>query len=510
MDEGNGGGGSPYDRLRAHLAETATLQSTASLLQWDQETMMPARGSELRAQQLALISALVHRRRVEDRFGEWLEAAESAPAPSANGSAASNLREIRRDYDRARLVPESLIREMAETFSLAMEAWKDARERDDFAAFAPWLGRVVELNRARAQCLGADRPARMYDVLLDDYEPGASAEQVEAVFAALRAELVPLIAQIGEASHRPDDAPHRLRIPIDAQKRFNLELAERLGYATDAGRFDTSTHPFCSTVGFGDTRITSRFTEDRFADAISSTMHEVGHALYEQGLPQREHWGEPLGRAASFAIHESQSRLWENMVGRSRAFWEWATPLARAAFGAPGSSLTVDGVYGAVNLIEPSLIRVDADEATYNLHIMLRFDLERALLTGDLAIDDLPSAWNDRMKSDLGVDVPDDRRGCLQDVHWSMGAIGYFPTYTLGNLYAAQLWESVTREMPDLEDGFRAGEFEPLLSWLRDRIHRHGQQYRAEDLCERVTGRPLDHRPLVAYLRSKLTPLYGL
>jgi len=498
-----------YDALRAHLGETATLQSAVALLQWDQETMMPPRGGELRAEQLALLSGLVHRSRVDERIGDWLEAAEARDEHADDGAVAANLREIRRDFERSRRVPESLVREMAQTFSRAMEAWKDARERSDFAAFAPWLGRVIDLNRARAECLG-DGGAAMYDTLLEDYEPGASSARIEQLFGALRAELVPLIAEIRGAARRPDDSPHRLRVPVPAQQSLNRAIAERLGYTADAGRLDTSTHPFCQTVGPGDTRITSRFTEDRFADAISSTMHEVGHALYEQGLPQKEHWGQPLARAASFAMHESQSRLWENMVGRSRAFWEWATPLAREAFGTAGSSLTVGSIHGAVNLVEPTLIRVDADEATYNLHIMLRFDLERALLTGDLAVDDLPVAWSERMSSDLGVEVPDDRRGCLQDVHWSMGAIGYFPTYTLGTLYAAQLWDAVLRDMPDVEDGFRAGEFSPLLGWLREHVHAHGMRYPAEELCERVTGRPVGHEPLMRYLRTKLAPLYGL
>jgi carboxypeptidase Taq len=499
-----------YGSLLAHLAETHTLRSAAALLQWDQETMMPPRGAALRAEQLALLSSLVHRRQTDPRVAEWLDAAESDTELAPDGAAAANVREIRRDHVRASRLPESLVREMAQTFSLAMEAWKEARQASDFAAFAPWLEKVVRLNRAKAECMGGTDGASMYAALLDEYEPGAEVAQVETVFAALRERLVPLIAAVAEAPRRPDDGPNRLRVPIPAQEAFNRTVAERLGYDLAAGRLDISTHPFCQGVGPGDVRITTRYTEDRFADALSSSMHETGHALYEQGLPKQQRWGQPLGEAASFAIHESQSRLWENMVGRSRPFWEWALPLAREHFGAAAASLTVDGVYGAVNLVEPSLIRVDADEATYNLHIMLRFDLERPLLAGDLSIGDLPAAWNDRMRSDLGVEVPDDRRGVLQDVHWSMGAIGYFPTYTLGTLYAAQFWQTVRREIPDLDEQFRRGQFGALLGWLRERVHAHGMRYRADELCRHVTGESLRPEPLLEYLEAKLRPLYGL
>lgn len=500
----------PYQALLEALRETATLRSAVSLLHWDQETVMPPGGGALRARQLALLSALVHQRQTDPRIGEWLAACEADAELAADPLAAANLREVRRAFDRATRLPESLVREMAETFSLAMEAWKDARARSDFAAFAPWLEKVVRLNRAKAECFGARSGAELYDALLEDYEPGARAAEIERVFAGLRAELVPLIQAIAEAPRRPDAAPHRLEVPVPLQEAFNRRVAERLGYDFSAGRLDTSTHPFCQDIGYGDVRITTRYHDDRFAESLSSTMHEAGHALYEQGLPKAERWGEPLAEPASYAIHESQSRLWENQVGRSRAFWEWALPVAREVFGARAEGLDVDAVYGAVNIVEPSLIRVESDEATYNLHIMLRFDLERALLAGDLPIGELPGAWNERMRSDLGVEVPDDRRGCLQDVHWSMGAIGYFPTYTLGTLYAAQLWDAVNRDVPGLEPSIRAGDFAPLLGWLRENVHAHGMRYRAAELCERVTGAPLGHEPLVRYLRAKLAPLYGL
>jgi carboxypeptidase Taq len=499
-----------YSSLLGLLKDAATLESAVSLLGWDQETMMPPHGAELRAEQLSLLSGYLHRARTDPRVGELLEASEADEAVRGSSEATANLREVRRGYERAVRLPESLVREMAQTFSRSMEAWKDARSRSDFAFFAPWLEKVVDLNRAKAECLGATNPVESYDALLDEYEPGARSAEIESVFAALRADLVPLIAEIAASSHRPTRVTQGIRIPTAHQEELNRRVSAALGFDEEAGRLDTSTHPFCSSIGPGDTRMTTRYREDDFADSLSSTMHEAGHSLYEQGLPKDRFWGQPLAEATSLAIHESQSRLWENQVGRSRAFWDWALPEAREVFGPAADTFTAEAVYGAVNIVEPGLIRVESDEATYNLHIMLRFDLERALLSGDLPIRDLPGAWNDRIRADLGIEVPDDRRGCLQDVHWSMGAIGYFPTYSLGNLYAAQLWDTVATELTDIDELVRAGNFQPLLSWLRQNIHQHGRRFSARDLGERVTGKKLDHQPLIRYLRGKLEPLYGL
>jgi carboxypeptidase Taq len=277
-----------------------------------------------------------------------------------------------------------------------------------------------------------------------------------------------------------------------------------------AGRLDVTTHPFCSGLAPGDTRLTTRYREGRFTDALFGTMHEMGHGLYEQGLPKHEHFGTPLADAVSLGIHESQSRMWENFVGRSRPFWRWALPRARKVFGRPFARVTLDGIYRAVNIVTPSLIRVEADECTYNLHIMVRFELERALLSGALPVKDLPGEWNRRYKEYLGVKVPDDRRGCLQDVHWSFGLVGYFPTYTLGNLYAAQFWERINRDIPGLNVQLARGRFDALRGWLNRNIHAHGRRYRAGELCERVTGRPLDAQPLLTHLETKLGEVYGL
>jgi carboxypeptidase Taq len=299
-------------------------------------------------------------------------------------------------------------------------------------------------------------------------------------------------------------------VPVAAQAALNRSVAARMGFDFEAGRLDVSTHPFCEGIGPGDTRLTTRYREDEFTDALSSTMHEAGHGLYEQGLPKEAEFGQPLAEATSLGIHESQSRLWENLVGRSRAFWEWAQPRAAEALGAPLAGVSADDLFRAVNRVRPNLIRVDSDEATYNLHIMLRFDLERALLDGDLRVTDLPGAWNERMSTDLGLAVPNDRLGCLQDIHWSMGAVGYFPTYTLGNLYAAQIWDAATRELPGLEEEMRSGDFSSLLGWLRRNIHVFGRQFTAAQLCERATGSPLSAEPFLEYVEAKFGALYGV
>ena len=500
-----------YGELLGLLREGATLASAISILGWDQETQMPPHASPLRAEQMAVLSALAHERRTSARLGDLLAACEADPALAADPLAAANLRAIRRDYDRATRLPPELVREMAETSSRAMHVWRDAREKNDVAMFSPWLEKTVGLVRTAAGLLGYPEGGEPYDALLDTYEPGMTTAEITRIFASLRAGLAPLIRAVAESGVRPDTAWQQARIAVARQVEFNRALVRRMGFDLDGGRLDESAHPFCDGIGPGDTRLTTRYAEDQFASALASTLHETGHALYEQGLPKTERFGQPLAEAASTGIHESQSRMWENFVGRSRPFWAWALPELRAAFGSPElDALDVETAYRGMNVVEPNLIRIESDEATYNLHIMLRFDLERALLSGDLAVADLPAAWNDRIRADLGLTVPDDARGCLQDIHWSMGSFGYFPTYTLGNLYAAQLWVTLRQALPGLDDDLRRGEFGGLLAWLREHVHVHGRRYTAPELCERVTGRRLGHEPLLDYLRARIEPIYGL
>lgn len=501
----------PYRELLGQLREIAVLGSISATLGWDQEVMMPPAAAGLRGEQAAALSTLIHERRTSPAVGELIARCEADAGTMADPDAAANLRNLRQDYDRATKLPTELVRDLAETSTLAMHAWRENRERNDFAGFAPWLQKLVALNRRTAEHLGVPEGGEMYDALLESYEPGMRAAELDRVFGELRAGLVPLIRELKENGTAP--STEWMDIPLDVEKQvaFNRGVVERMGFDFGAGRLDVSTHPFCESPGPGDTRLTTRYDAGQVLSALHSTMHEVGHGLYEQGLPKAERFGQPLAEAASMGIHESQSRLWENFVGRSRPFWVWALPELQRQAGDPAlQALDVDTVFRGLNTVEPNLIRVESDEATYNLHIMLRYDLERALLKGELSVADLPGEWNARMRGDLGLEVPDDRRGVLQDIHWSMGAIGYFPTYTLGNLYAAQLWDAIAAALPELESQLSRGETGGLLGWLRTNVHVHGRRYTAGELCQRATGRPLSHEPLLRYLEGKLRPVYGL
>jgi len=472
--------------------------------------MMPRKAADARAEQLALMARLAHDRATAPRLGELLEQCEADLRLKSDPAAAANLREIRRDYDRARKLPADLVAELQETASRSLEAWKAARQAADFEAFEPWLRRLLELCRRKAHCYGAPPGGEPYDALLDEYEEGTTGAELEAIFGPLREELAPLIAETTSAIPRRRAEARKQRFPVERQRALNLFVLERLGFDLEAGRFDVSVHPFSSGIGPGDARITTRYREADFPEALGSTIHEAGHGMYEQGLPRTEHWGQPLGEALGLGIHESQSRLWENHVGRSLPFWRWLLPQARRFLGAELDGLTPEDLHAEVNLVRPNPIRVESDEATYSLHIMLRFDLERAMFRGDLDPRDLPAAWNERIRDDLGIEIRDDAQGCLQDIHWSMGAIGYFPTYTLGSLYAAQFWEALCRDLGRVDEHVERGDFGPVLAWLRQRIHRHGRRYPAKELCRMLTGEPLGHRPLMRHLRAKLAPIYGL
>jgi carboxypeptidase Taq len=499
----------PIDALAAELREIGVLQAVAANMSWDQETMMPAKGGALRAEQMEMLSRMVHERRTSKRMGDLLRAAEDAAGKQADPRTLADLREVRRDYDKARKLPSALVAEMAQCASLGMEAWKHARAESNFKKFLPWLEKTFKLNREKAKCFGVPRKGELYDALLDEYEPDMTAARTEAIFTPLRARLVPLIERVRDTKNKPSDAAATVETPIESQKAFSHFVCEKIGFDFEAGRIDESTHPFCEGVGPGDTRMTNRYRPDGWADALSTATHECGHGMYEQGLPKDKFFGRPLGEAISLGIHESQSRMWENLVARSLPFWKWAIVEARRILGPALKPYSAEDVYKANNLVEPWFIRVESDELTYNLHIMLRFDLERAMLEGNLSCKDLPGAWNERLKRDWGLTVPDDRRGCLQDVHWSMGAVGYFPTYTFGNLYSAQFWEAMAKDIPDREEMMSRGEFGPILQWLRTKIHRHGRQFGAEELCKKITGKPLSADPLMRHLEAKVNGVYG-
>ncbi len=497
-----------YQSLLTELREIALLGSVQSVLGWDERVNLPVQGTEHRGNQMALLSRMVHERFTSPRIGELLAAVEGSDLMADRyGDPAVNVRETRRSYNRATKLPASLVEEMAKTEILSQAAWVEARKKSNYADFEPWLAKFLKLKLQECDYVGYKQSR--YDALLDPFEPDETAAGVAKVFESLRDPLIELVARI-TASGRP--APLEIlerRYPAAAQQQLGRDAAAKVGFDFSAGRLDVSVHPFCCGAGPGDTRMTTRYDENYFGDAFFGVLHETGHALYDQGLPP-EHFGTPRGDAVSLGIHESQSRLWENFVGRSRSFWQYFLPKARQAFPQPLRDVTDDQWYSAINDVRPSLIRTESDEATYNLHVLIRFELEQAMLNGDVSTKDLPAAWNDRMKKYLGITPPDDARGCLQDIHWSGGAIGYFPTYTLGNLYAAQFLEQARKDLGDLDAQFARGEFAGLLGWLREKIHSQGKRFTARELVKRVTGKDLSAEPLLAHLRRKAAEVYGV
>jgi carboxypeptidase Taq len=496
-----------YAELIRRVREASLLESCGGLLGWDERTYMPRQGSAYRADQMALLARLGHEAFTAPQVGELLAAVEGSPlVADTDSDAAANVREVRRQYDRAVKVPHQLVEEIARTTTRAQQVWQEARAANDFPTFQPWLEKVVRLERDKADAIGYRSVP--YDALLDEYEPGATTADITKLFVDLRAELTPLVAAIRESGRTAPKEVLQRDYPVTQQRVFGEGAAAAIGFNFEAGRLDETVHPFCSGIGPGDCRITTRYNPRHFNESFFGILHEAGHGIYEQGLSP-EHYGTPCGSPASLGIHESQSRLWENFVGRSRPFWEHFFPRARKAFPEALGNVSLDDFYFAINDVRPSFIRVEADEATYNLHIILRFELEQALLTGDLRPADVPGAWNERCQALLGLTPRTNAEGCLQDIHWSMGGIGYFPTYTLGNLYAAQFMEQAQSELGGLSD-FRSGEFGRWKAWLGAKVHRAGRRWPAAELCRRITGRPLTHRPLLDYLRRKFAPLYGL
>ena len=474
--------------------------------------MMPAGGLDHRSKQLSQLARIKHEMVTDPAIGQLIEACEADPQLQADPAsiAAVNVREIHRDFDRATKLPVDLVAELASACSVAQAQWQEARKLSDFSLFQPWFEKLLALHKRTAECLGwHDVDGEPWDALADQYEPGCTAKATEAIFTPLRQQLVDLLKALREASAGPDERLIRLHLPTDPMKRFVREVAERMGFDFTRGRLDESTHPFCGGTHCHDVRITTRFSETKPIEPLYSTIHESGHGMYEQSLSEA-HIGTPMGQSVSLGIHESQSRMWENLVGRCQAFWVWCLPLLRDSFGPEVEMLSVDEAFAGANIVRPGFIRVEADEVTYNLHVMVRFEIERALMKGELKVADVPDVWNQKYRQYLGLKVPDDARGCLQDIHWSSGAIGYFPTYALGNLYAAQFFEKALADVPDLYEQFASGKFDGLRSWLGENIHCHGMRYRAAELCKKITGTSLSSGPLIRHLEGKLKPLYGL
>jgi carboxypeptidase Taq len=494
------------EQLRQRLRTLADLKNVAQLLDWDQQTMMPPAGATTRADTVATVERISHHMFVSDETGELLEAAaaelDGAPADSDE---ASLVRVTRRRFDKARRVPSDLASDLAHASSIGQQAWVVARERSDFAGFVPYLERNFELVCRYIDCFDDFECA--YDVLFDDFEPGGRSREVARLFDDLKSELRPLLDAVEEHRDRVDDSVLYGHFPVDRQRQLVSWLLEQMGFDRAAWRIDDAVHPFATGFSNRDVRITTRWDEGYLPTSMYGAMHECGHGLYEEGISQSLQ-RTPLGHADSLAMHESQSRLWENMVGRGRPFCGVLAPRIAGLFEISG--LDGDSLYRAVNRVTPSLIRVEADEVTYGLHIIVRFELEQELVEGRLAIRDLPEAWNTRYQEYLGIDVPDDAHGVLQDVHWAAGLIGYFPTYALGNLIAGQLFARARRDLPDLDAQLGAGDLPPLREWLREHVHRHGAKFSSADLLHRVVGGPIAVGPFVDYLKAKLSEVYDL
>jgi carboxypeptidase Taq len=494
--------------LLTRWADIAALGSAAAVLSWDQETHMPPKGRNARGQTLSVLAGLHHDRLTDPALLDAIEAAAASVA-EGNETLQAQADAARRDVVRASAIPGDLARRMAEVHSRALGTWQQARADADFADFAPVLSEVIAMTKEKADALVAAGIAdHRYDALLDAYEPGATEAHLSILLGDLRDELSPLVKAVAESGVVVDESPATGAFSESAQLALGRRVAEALGYDFEAGRIDRSAHPFTTGFGHGDVRITWRSEPDDFRPGLFGIMHEAGHAMYEQGLPA-ELARTPLGSAVSLGIHESQSRLWENQVGRSRPFWEWALPHFHDAF-RESSGVTVDALYPALHTIVPSPIRVEADEGTYNLHIVARFEIERRLIAGDVEVDDLPDLWNQTYDDLLGVRPDSVADGVLQDIHWAMGAIGYFPTYTLGNLVAAQLFDAAADDIDDLPARIASGDFAPLLAWLREHVHQHGRRLSADELVKRATGRPLSSTPFLTYLRATAAEVYGV
>ncbi len=483
------------------LADIAHAQA---LLSWDQETYMPPKGAAQRATSLGTLAGLHHEKLINASFVQLVRSLQEA---NLVGDQAVNVQEIARVQQRALKIPTALVVKLNETQSLAHEAWVKAREDAAYSHFAPWLENVLDLQKEIADRVGYE--GSIYNAFLDEYEPHTRAEDVAPVLNALKDRLVPLVERIVATGKKPASGILDQEFAIAAQEEFGRRVMADMGFDLAAGRLDIAVHPFCSGLARDDVRLTTRYRADKMEESLFGIIHETGHGLYEQGLPSAA-TGLPVCSSISLGIHESQSRLWENMVGRSRSFWTYYLPILKEYFPQQLEGIDLDAFYAAVNQVESSFIRVDADEVTYNLHILLRFELEQALVEGQVAIADLPELWNTSMQEYLGLRPKNDAQGVLQDVHWSFGLIGYFPTYSLGNLYAAQFFQQAHKEMPDIENDIAAGQLTGLKNWLKEKVHQRGSRVNAGELVREVTGQELSADYFMDYLEGKFSQLYGI
>lgn len=502
---------SAYDKLHALSKNISLMNSIHSLLDWDQETYMPKEAIELRSQQTEIMASLVHKQRtsktltkalsglIDIKSGAVADDKLSAPQIAA-------LREWRRDYLRNVKLPNSFVKQYAKTTSAATHAWISAREHNDFKAFAPHLEKVVSLNHKKADILGfAEHP---YDALLDLYEPDMKTSFLTPLFCKLKLSLTQLLKDISIQPPFPDDFLHR-QCPRHNQMEIAHTILNKMGFHTSTSRLDISSHPFCTGMQPNDTRMTTRIHPENIMSNIGAVMHEGGHGLYNMNLPI-EHYGSPLCEQISLGIDESQSRWWETLIGQSESFWRFFFPLLQKELPEQFGGVLLDDFYHAINLVKPGFIRIDADEVSYNLHIIVRFEIEKGLIEGSLKVKEIPEAWNSKMREYLGICPEFDGQGCLQDIHWSLGYIGYFPTYTLGNLYSVQFFEAFEKTHPNWKERVEQGSLDFIRDWLKESIHKHGRQFTSEEICKRVTGKELSQEPYVNYLKSKYSKLYRL
>lgn len=504
--------GDHYSDILRISRQSSLLEGVSHLLEWEQETYMPPGANSIRAEQLSLLAGLIHKGKTEKKFssalakcidmktGKILEEKLSVEKKVA-------LKEWRKNFLKETALPTSFVEEFAKLTSQAMEVWRISRKEDTFSRFAPYLERIVAMNRRKAELLGYK--AHPYDALLDLYEPNIKTKEINVLFSNLQKAIKSILKAI-QKGPQPDDSFLFGTFDQDKQIAFGKVILEKMGYDSQHGRLDISTHPFSSSTHPTDTRITTRIHPTGIMNCITSILHEAGHGLYEKGLPQ-EHFGSPLGEPISHGIHESQSRWWETRIGQSEAFWHYFLPILKKTFKGKFDHVSLRQFYLALNKVQPSLIRVEADQVTYNLHIILRFEIERDLIAGMINIRDIPEIWNAKMKEYLGIVPKTNREGCLQDVHWSMGAFGYFPSYTLGNLYAAHLFNAFSKQHPDWEKRVSNGELLFIKDWLYHNVHRYGKRYTSLELLKKVTGKPFDETALITHLKGlcPLTPPRG-
>jgi len=497
-----------YKQLLEQLGEMIDLQEAAALLAWDQETYMPPGAAQSRAMQLATLSKLAHIKFTSDEIGYLIETLKpELPSLDPDSDEACIVKNVSREFDKQRKVPSDWVAEFSKATSLAQESWKKAKGDSNFSKFEPDLTKVLDLRRQYTEFFSPYD--HIYDPLLDDFEPGMKTINVRQVFEDLRPKQVELVQAIIDSPLQVDDTILHQNFDEQKQWDFGIDVAKAFGFDFNRGRQDKSAHPFTTSFSRDDVRITTRIVPDFFSTGLFGTLHETGHGLYEQGA-HANLTRTPVAAGASLAIHESQSRMWENLVGRSLPFWDGFYPRLKEYFPSQLGDIDLETFYRAINKVERSLIRIEADEATYNLHIMLRFELELALIEGNFEVSDLPDAWNTKMDEYLGITPTTDADGVLQDIHWSVGIFGYFSTYTLGNLVASMFWEKILEDIPDLESHFEVGKFDRLLAWLEENILQHGAKYEPADLIKRVTGSELTAEPYVRYLKSKFGDIYQL